>query len=407
MSEKDRKSENGTNGKKKLNELWNNSRRVLLIIAFGVTLFVILEHLGTVMSAVRDFLGILEPLFLGILIAFLANMPASFLERRVLKGWKRQKLRRILSVTLSFLLIVAIIGVFFILIIPRMADSVVSLADGFDGYVQSLTIWADDLWSRIHLSPEVESKIQTFASEFFSGFDAFLSGAVNSVVKVTISVLSFVVNLLIAFIIGFYALYNKEKLIFGCKKFVIAAFKEEQAARIIDVSARTYKSLHDYFFGMITECTILGFMTYLMMIIFGFPYPVLISVIVALTQMVPILGPWLAGAFGVLVIFVTNPPQALWFALGIFTVQQIDDNLVYPRIVGHAVGLSAIWVIIAVILGGGLFGIVGIVLCVPIMAVVYTLVSEWVNRRVEDKRFEKGMRESPPTDEEIKNMTEP
>ncbi|OQA71446.1 MAG: putative inner membrane protein [Firmicutes bacterium ADurb.Bin248] len=400
--------ENGNgNGKKKLNEQWSNSRRVLLIVAFGVTLFVGLEHLSDVMSAINSFFRILEPVFLGIVIAFLANMPLSFLERRVFRKWKRAKLRRMVSALLSFLLIVAILTAFLGLIIPRVADSVVSLADGFDGYLGSLTVWADGLWGRVNLSPETEQKIQEFASKLLSGFDEVLSNAVSTILKATISVLAFVVDLLISFIIGFYALYNKEKLVFGCKKFVVAAFNEKRAVRIMDVASRTYDSLHDYFFGMITECTVLGCMTYLMMLIFGFPYAVLISVIVAMSQMVPILGPWFSGAVGVFIIFVTNPPQALWFALAMFIVQQIDDNLVYPRIVGRAVGLSAIWVMIAVILGGGLFGMVGIVLCVPIMAVIYTLVSEWVNRRVEDKRYEKGMRPTPPTEEEIKNMTEP
>lgn len=410
MSEKESAGGNGANngtGKKKLNELWYTSRRVLLVIAFGVTLFVALEHLSAVMTAIRAFFGILEPVFLGIVIAFLANMPLSFLERRVFKKWKRVKLRRIIAAILSFLFIVAVVAVFLILIIPRMADSIVSLADGFDEYLSSLTVWADGLWSRVHLSPDVEVKIQDVATKLLASFDELLSGAVSGILKATISVLAFAVDLLIAFIIGFYALYNKEKLTFGSKKLVVAAFREEQAARIMDVSSRTYKSLHDYFFGMITECSILGAMTYLMMVIFGFPFPVLISVIVAMSQMIPILGPWFSGALGLLVVFVTNPPQALWFALGMFIVQQVDDNFVYPRVVGKAVGLSAIWVMIAVILGGGLFGVVGIVLCVPIMAVVYTLVSEWVNRRVEDKRYEKGMRKSPPSDEEIKNMTQP
>lgn len=400
-------NEAGVRARKKFNELWSNSRRMLMVVAFGVALFVGLEHLSEVLGAVRTFLNILEPVFLGIVIAFLANMPLRFLERRVFKKWKREKLRRAVAVALSFLLIVAILAAFMILIIPRMADSIVSLADGFDGYIGSLTVWADDLWGRINLSPGTEAKISEFVDKFLAGFDEFLSGAVSTILKATISVLSFAVDLLIAFIIGFYALYRKEKLTFGCKKFIVAAFREEQAAHIMDVAERTYKSLHDYFFGMIAECTILGLMTYAMMLIFNFPYPVLISVIVGMTQIVPILGPWLAGAFGVLIIFVTNPSQALWFALALITVQQIDNNLVYPRVVGKAVGLSAIWVMIAVILGGGLFGIVGVVLCVPIMAVVYTLVSEWVNRRVEDKRFEKGMRSSPPTKEEIRNMTEP
>lgn len=395
------------NGKKKFNEIWSNSRRILLVVAFGAALYVCLEHLSTVMSAIGRFLHILEPLFLGIVLAFLANMPLSFLERRVFYKWKQVKLRRMVCVLLSFLLIVGILSLFLTLIIPRMAESVVSLADGFDGYVGSLTVWANDLWERVNLSPETEQKIQAFATELLSGFDEFLKTAVSTILKATIGVLGFVVDLFIAFIIGFYALYNKEKLIFGCKKFVVAAFSEERATRIMDVCARTNKSLHDYFFGMITDCTILGIMTYIMMLIFGFPFPVLISVLVGMTQMIPILGPWFSGALGALIIFVTNPPQALWFALAVITVQQIDNNLVYPRVVGRAVGLSGIWVMIAVILGGGLFGVVGVILCVPIMAVLYTLVSEWVNRRVEDKRYEKGMRNTPPTEEEIKSMTEP
>ncbi len=400
--------ENGNgNGKKKLNELWSNSRRVLLIVAFGVTLFVCLEHLSNVMAAINSFFRILEPVFLGIVIAFLANMPLSFLERRVFRKWKRPKLRRIVSALLSFVLILAILTTFFGLIIPRVADSVVSLADGFDGYLDSLTVWGSDLWERVNFTPATEEKIQEFAAKLLAGFDEVLSNAVSTILKATISVLAFVVDLLIAFIIGFYALYNKEKLVFGCKKFVVAAFKEPRASRTMEVASRTYKSLHDYFFGMIAECTALGIMTYIMMLIFGFPYAVLISVIVAMSQMVPILGPWVSGAAGVFIIFVTNPPQALWFALAMFIVQQIDDNFVYPHIVGEAVGLSAIWVMIAVILGGGLFGMVGIVLCVPIMAVIYTLVSEWVNRRVEGKRYQMGMRDTPPTEEEIKSMTEP
>lgn len=394
-------------GGEKFGELWRRSRRALLIVAFGVVLYQVLGHLPAVTGAVKGFFQILEPVFIGIIIAFLANMPLNFLEKRVFKKWKNRRLRRVTTTVLSFLFVVAAVGAVLLLIIPKVADSVVSLADGFDGYISSLTRWADGMWRQIDLSPDVEAKVSDIAAELFAAFDTFLKDAVSYVLKATISVLGFVINLLIAFIIGFYALYNKEKLTFGAKKLVVAALSEDKAERVMDVCSRTYKSLHDYFFGMITECTILGAMTYIMMLIFGFPYAVLISVTVGVTQMVPIIGPWVSGAFGVLVIFVTDPPMALWFALGVFVVQQLEANLVYPRVVGRAVGLSGIWVLIAVILGGGLFGIVGVVLCVPIMAVVYTLVSEWINRRVEEKRFEKGMRTTPPTEDEIKHMTEP
>lgn len=402
-----KKPADGDRGNNRFSELWRRSKRTLLVVAFGVVLYQVLANLPAVTVAVKSFLSILEPVFIGIIIAFLANMPLSFLEKHVFKRWKKHRLRRVVTTVLSFIFVLAAVIAVMLLIIPKMVDSVVSLADGFDGYVSSLTRWADGVWQRIDFSPDIETKVKELASQLFAAFDSFLTNAVSYALRATISVLGFVIDLLIAFIIGFYALYNKEKLTFGAKKLIVAALDEHKAERVMDVCSRTYKSLHDYFFGMITECTILGVMTYLMMVIFGFPYAVLISVCVGVTQMIPIIGPWVSGAFGVLIIFVTDPPMALWFALGVFVVQQLEANLVYPRVVGRAVGLSGIWVLIAVILGGGLFGIVGIVLCVPIMAVVYTLVSEWINRRVEEKRFAKGMRKTPPTEDEIKRMTEP
>lgn len=157
---------------------------------------------------------------------------------------------------------------------------------------------------------------------------------------------------------------------------------------------------------MIIECTILGTLCFIGMTIFGFPYALLISVVVGITQIVPIIGPWVSALFGALIILVSDPSRVIWFIALVLVVQQIEANVFYPRVVGNAVGLSGIWVMIAVLLGSGLFGIVGIVLCVPVMAVLYTLVSEWVNRRVEEKRFAAGMRKTPPTEEEIEGMTE-
>lgn len=394
---------------KKLNEILTNSRRILLVVAFGVILYEVLEHLGPVSKAVKDFFGILQPLFIGVVIAFLASMPLNFLENRVFKRWTTRyvRIKRPICATLAFLFVFAIVTAVIFLIVPNFISSVGSLADGFDSYLSSMRSWADNMWQRVNLSPDAEEKIRQYGMEFLSGFDDVLSNLMSTAVAMTMSVISFVTSLLVAIIIGFYALYNKEKLIFGCKKFIIAAMSEERAARTLDICERTYKSLHDYFFGMILECSILGLMTYIMMLIFGFPYALLISVIVGVTQIVPIIGPWVSAALGVLIIFVTDPPSAIWFAIGVFAVQQLEANLVYPRVVGRAVGLSGIWVLIAIILGGGLFGFVGIVLCVPIMAVIYTMVSEWINRRVEEKRFEKGMRDAPPTDDEIKDMTEP
>ena len=144
--------------------------------------------------------------------------------------------------------------------------------------------------------------------------------------------------------------------------------------------------LHNYVYGMLIECFILGMMCFMGMQILSFPFAVLISVIVGASQMVPIVGPWVSGAIGLSIIFVVDPPRALWFIVFVLAIQQIEGNLIYPKVVGNAVGISGLWVMIAVLFGARLFGLMGAILCVPIMAVLYTLIGEWVNNRLEEKR---------------------
>ena len=304
------------------------------------------------------------------------------------------------------LFILLIVAAMLFLIIPRIAGSVVALANGMDGYIESLTAWGSDLWDRLNLNPGVEERIQSAVQTILAQLDELLSALVASAAKFTVSIASTLVDVFFAAIISIYALFNKEKLIFQAKKVVVAIFNERRAERILDVSTRTNQALNHYFYGMIIECTILGTLCFIAMTIFGFPYALLISVVVGVTQIVPIIGPWVSALFGALIILVSDPSRVIWFIVLVLVVQQIEANVFYPRVVGNAVGLSGIWVMIAVLLGSGLFGIVGIVLCVPVMAVLYTLVSEWVNRRVEEKRFAAGMRKTPPTEEEIEGMTE-
>lgn len=305
---------------------------------------------------------------------------------------------------MGFLLLIVAAVLF--LIIPRIAESVVTLANGMDSYVESLTVWGNDLWDKLNLNPAIEQRIQSVIGTILAQMDELLSTLVAGAAKFTVSVAATVVDVFFAAIISIYALFNKEKLIFQAKKVVVAIFSERRATRVLEVSTRTNQALNHYFYGMIIECTILGTLCFIGMTIFGFPYALLISVVVGITQIVPIIGPWVSALFGALIILVSDPSRVIWFIALVLVVQQIEANVFYPRVVGNAVGLSGIWVMIAVLLGSGLFGIVGIVLCVPVMAVLYTLVSEWVNRRVEEKRFAAGMRETPPTEEEIEGMTE-
>lgn len=386
--------------------VWRSARVPLVVALVTVLVYEIFENLHDVSAAVGTFFSVLKPVFIGIAFAFIANMPMRFLETRVFKRWKICSLKRAVCQLLAMLFILLIVAAMLFLIIPRIAGSVVALANGMDGYIESLTAWGSDLWDRLNLNPGVEERIQSAVQTILAQLDELLSALVASAAKFTVSIASTLVDVFFAAIISIYALFNKEKLIFQAKKVVVAIFNERRAERILDVSTRTNQALNHYFYGMIIECTILGTLCFIAMTIFGFPYALLISVVVGVTQIVPIIGPWVSALFGALIILVSDPSRVIWFIVLVLVVQQIEANVFYPRVVGNAVGLSGIWVMIAVLLGSGLFGVVGIVLCVPVMAVLYTLVSEWVNRRVEEKRFAAGMRKTPPTEEEIEGMTE-
>ncbi|MDD6046919.1 MAG: AI-2E family transporter [bacterium] len=386
--------------------VWRSARVPLVVALVTVLVYEIFENMHDVSTAVGTFFSVLKPVFIGIAFAFIANMPMRFLETRVFKRWKICSLKRAVCQLLAMLFILLIVAAMLFLIIPRIAGSVVALANGMDGYIESLTAWGSDLWDRLNLNPGVEERIQSAVQTILAQLDELLSALVASAAKFTVSIASTLVDVFFAAIISIYALFNKEKLIFQAKKVVVAIFNERRAERILDVSTRTNQALNHYFYGMIIECTILGTLCFIAMTIFGFPYALLISVVVGVTQIVPIIGPWVSALFGALIILVSDPSRVIWFIVLVLVVQQIEANVFYPRVVGNAVGLSGIWVMIAVLLGSGLFGIVGIVLCVPVMAVLYTLVSEWVNRRVEEKRFAAGMRKTPPTEEEIEGMTE-
>lgn len=349
----------------KLAIIWRSARRPISVVAFGILLYELLEHFPAVMKSVKGFFALLTPVFIAIAIAFLANMPMRFLENRVFKKWNKKKLglKRGLCLTLAMLFVFAVIAAVLLLIIPKAAESITTLAAGFDGYIAGLTSWAASVWDRIDLAAEAEEIIRDFGQDILTHMKNYVSTAAEGILRFTFSVVSFAVDLLLAVVISVYALYNKEKLMFQFKKLIVAVFSDKTATNMLDICSRANKTLNQYFYGMIIECTILGVMTFIAMRLFSMPYALLV-------------------------------------------VQQLEANLVYPRVVGGAVGLSGIWVMIAVILGGGLFGIAGVILCVPVMAVLYTLVSEWVNRRVEQKRYALGMRDKPPTEEEIRSMTD-
>ena len=366
--------------------LWKSTRRSIFIVTFGIILYEILENLTAVRSALGGFVSIITPVFIGIAIAFIANMPMHFLETKVFRRWKDSGVKRATCLVLAMLFVFAIIIALVLVVGPQLVESIKTLASDFSQYATSLTVWATELWDSLSLNPDIEAKLMEIGNNLLSEIDHYISVVSSAAVKFTMGLAGVLVDLAFAFIISIYCLASKETLIRQTRKFCKAMFKERTADYIIHVGDETNTSLHNYLYGMITECFILGSMCFIGMSIFKFPFALLISVLVGLGQMIPIVGAWVSAGIGAVILFVVDPPSALWFILMICTIQPIEGNLIYPHVVGNAVGISPLWVLIALLLGGGLFGFLGALLCVPIMAVIHTITREWVNKRLEEKR---------------------
>lgn len=369
---------------------YKRNRRLIGVVAFGILFYELLENFEAIWKGALSVLAFLRPVFIGIGLAFVANMPMRFLENRVFKKWKAHKIKRPVCLLLAMLFIVSIIALLIFVLLPMLVQSIKLLVENLDEYVAALTKWGDGVWKRLNLSDGVQEKVNTAIQGFLKNLDKTLASAATIAVKMTVNVVTGIFSTIIALIFSVYALFRKEKLIDQLKRLIHAVFRESVAVRILDVCARTNSMFNRYFFGMITECAILGTLCFIGMQIIGFPYPLLISFMVGITQLAPIIGPWASGILGALIILMVDPSKALWFIVFIIAVQQIEENLFYPRVVGNAVGLSGMWVIIAMLLFGGLFGITGIVLAVPVMAVLYTLLSDWVNERLRQKEAEKN-----------------
>lgn len=366
--------------------LWKSARRYIFIIVFGVLFYQLFENLAAVRQAVSNFFSILQPLFMGIAFAFIVNMPLRFFESRVFARWNGGSLKRGVCILLSLLLVLGVIVAVCLLIFPRVIESLVSLVNQFDAYMSQLSIWAARLWEQIDLREDIVTLITTGFQDTLGKVDDILVDTASAALKGAASVVGLLADLLIAFIMSMYAIFNKEKFLMQARKVIRAIFAEPTAQRILEICSRTNAAMNSYFKGMIIDCFMLGTLCFIAMSIFSFPYALLISVTIGCTQIVPIVGPWIGAAVGALLILIVDPPRAIWFVIMLLIVQQLDNNIIYPRIVGNAVGLSGIWVLIAILLGGGLWGLGGIVLSVPLMAVCYTTVSEWVNKRLEEKR---------------------
>ena len=373
---------------------WNRKQiRVLFaLVAFGVLLFVGLQNLGTVWGFVQILIGLLMPFIIGLCIAFILSVPMRAVETHLFRPLDKKcgriwrKIRRPLAATVTLLLALGVLAAAVFLIIPELGRSLRTLADSIPGFIARAQAWLTELAQKYPQWQDWINDLQLDWNAIAQKLLAFAqSGAVdlfNSTVSLATSIFSGVFNLFLGVIFAMYVLMQKETLARHITNVLRAHLPDAKTDRLLEIGRLSNRTFSRFLTGQCLEAVILGLMFFVTMCIFRFPYALMIAVLIAVLALIPIFGAIIGCVVGAFLIFVGDPMQAFWFVVMFLILQQIEGNFIYPKVVGTSVGLPSIWVLAAVTVGGGVMGIFGMLVAVPLSSVLYSLLRDSTNRRL-------------------------
>lgn len=359
------------------------------LIAFTLFIMVGLWRFDVVLHAAGFLLHILSPFLLGGAIAFILSVPMARIQKRLFgraaAGSRAERAAAPVSLLVTILFVVGVVGLVFMVVLPELAGTIAALSKK----IPELFAKVEENFAE---NPEIFrwfEELQLNWDEIFDQVVDFFYVGVNTMFGSTLSaakgIVSGVATFFIAFVFACYILLQKEALGRQMRKLFFAYLKKQHAETVLRVCGLTYRTFASFLTGQCLEAVILGAMFFLSMTILRFPYALLVGVLVAFTALIPIFGAFIGCAVGVFLILTVNPMQAVGFVALFLVLQQVEGNLIYPHVVGGSVGLPSIWVLAAVSLGGSLFGIVGMLVFIPIVSVLYALLREDVHGRLEGK----------------------
>lgn len=373
-------------------------RNGMILLVFAAVLVLVLMRFDQVWGAVLTVVGTVAPVFYGIVLAYILNVFVHFFEDVAFKPlrnaksklWKR--VRRPLAVALAYLLVALVLVSIIAFIIPGLIESMGILADTVQqtvpGYVTSAMDWLNEFAQENDLT-FIQDFLRNFNwSNVLSSASAVLRDFLSSLVGVTINVASGVFAAVMGFIFSVYMLMGKEKLLRGVKSTLLAFLPRPTAQKIGQIATLTNRMFFNFIRGQLLECVILGSLCYVGMSILQLDYALLISSVVTLGALIPILGAYIGAAVGVLILLLVHPIDALIFLIFLLILQQVEGNMIYPRVVGSSIGLPPLWTLFAVVFWGGVLGIPGILFGTPATAVIYRLLRTSVRSRLRQRNID-------------------
>ncbi len=372
-----------------------NVRTILFIIVFTIILLSVMLNLGSLFGFVRWLFGVFSSVIAGLAIAFVLNVPLRIFEERTFYALREhrspivRKSLRPVSIVCSLIITLGVIIVLLLVILPRLVETVAAVISQMPGYVNDLIAWADRILEPLDFSLSAYlgdinwvSVFSDIGKSLSESTGASIVSGVGTAANVGTSIVSGVIDVVFSVIIAVYILAQKERIGRFVRRCIDAFFPRRFAAGIESLASRASETFSNFISGQLTDSCILGVLCFIGMNIFRFPYADVISVVIGVTSLVPLVGAFVGIVIGALLILTIDPIKALLFVVFVLCLQQIEGNLIYPKVVGKAVGMPGVLVLCAVLVGGNIAGILGGLCAVPLTAMCYSLLREGVERRL-------------------------
>lgn len=363
-----------------------NIRDIKKLVIMAIVLIFAFIYISEIWSFIKFIIKVFMPFIIGLAIAFVLNVLMNTIENKWFKKWKvKANVKRPISLLISIAIVLSFIVLLLLLIIPNLQNTIELFADSIPAYSRSLQNLLND-WK---IDSNVINEIKEVLDSLGTTLADYIKNNSNKVIDVTLGIASNVVtgfvNITIGFVFAIYFLAQKEKIASQFSKVMDAYLSNKKISKIKEIATLSNKVFSHFVSGQCIEAIIIGILCFFGMVVLRLPYASTISVLVGFTALIPVFGAFIGTIFGAFLIFMVSPLQAIIFVMFIIILQQLEGNLIYPKVVGKSVGLPGIWVLVAVSVGASINGVLGMLLSVPICSIIYSILATNVKIRLEDK----------------------
>ena len=377
---------------------WNTKYTTIatyvFIVACSIIIFYLgISQLGVVLSKIHGAIGILQPFIIGFSMAYLLNFILKFYEKKIFENINikklklKQKTKRSFGILFTYATALVVVFLFIKFVLPQVVDSISGLINDIPSYINETNKFIDGTLAKLNIDQqylriinENFNDLVNYIIKVATNFLPLLGGMLTTVA-------SSIWNIILGIIVSIYLLIDKEKFCALIKKITYAIFPKSASEKILEVSYMSNSIFGKFLIGKIVDSAIIGVLTFFILALCKMPYAILVSVIVGITNIIPFFGPFIGAIPSFIIILFISPVKALWFLVILFIIQQLDGNIIGPKILGDSIGISAFWILFSILVAGKFLGLIGMVIGVPLFAVIYAIVKEIIEGKLKKKNM--------------------